>query len=179
MKTRIFSVLGLLLLCGVITTWGSKASAATQPAATSEATLSGNYSCVGTGTDHDGDIPFTLAGVLRFVTASNTTSGFSPQDSNWSVDLAGFGIIDIPFTTGNFTTSGNGFGALVLGFGAPGPVFFPFTTIANWQVVMDSIDSQGTAHGFRLTLQPPLTFLFWVAAVDCRAQSQALGNPLP
>jgi hypothetical protein len=25
MKTRIFSLLGLLLLCGVITTWGSKA----------------------------------------------------------------------------------------------------------------------------------------------------------
>ncbi len=170
-KKLVSMAAGLVLCAGI---GGSPALAAT-----STASLQGNYSCTGTGTDHDGDFPFSVSGVLTADTGGTTLT--TPPGSNWVWDVAGVGLIDIVVTSGTWSATPNGQGTIALNYIPPSVIIpaFPFVLSFNNQLVMDSLDANGVAHGFRITIQPPPTYSGIVAAVDCRAQSDAVGNPLP
>jgi hypothetical protein len=173
MKTRIFSVFGLLVLCAVLSTGGSRAWAAT-----STATLNGPYSCVFAGSTGTPFVVFNGSGVLDVI---NGELVVSPNGSQWVWDIAGVGLIDIALASGTFTASPNGQATLSLVWIPPAP---PIPNLGlplefNNNVVMSNIDSGGTAHTFVATLQPPPTFDFLVSTMVCEAQSLAVGNPNP
>jgi len=174
MKTRIFSVLGVLLLCGVITTWGSKAWAGvcanTGPGG---ACMLGTYSCTGFGFYDDGDSKedsFTSSGILVFgASLSNPT--FAP----WIFNNAGEPQFDITIGVGGITEFGtSGQGTLDLAFNSGVQSEFDFDgdkvrVPQNFNYVASNIVN-GVASQFTLQAIPADDQLDLIWLIECDVQ---------
>jgi hypothetical protein len=175
MKTRIFSVLGVLLLCGVITTWGSKAWAGVcGTAGPGGSCMLGSYSCTGFGFYDDGDSKedsFTSSGVLNFT----ATSLANPTFAGWIFNNAGepqFGIRIAPGDITEFGTTGQG--TLNLAFEAAVNSEFDFdgdkvSVPQNFNYVASNIVN-GIANQFTLQAIPADDQLDLIWLIECDIQ---------
>jgi hypothetical protein len=175
MKTRIFSVLGLLLLCGVITTWGSKAWAGTcSNTGPGGACMSGTYSCTGFGFYDDGDSKedsFTTQGILIFA-AGLASPPFAP----WVINNAGEAQFDIPVSVGAISENGSsGQGELHLAFASGINPEFDFdgdkTKVPeNFNYVASNINIFGIPSQFTLQAIPADDQLDLIWLMECDLQ---------
>jgi hypothetical protein len=144
-------------------------------AVTSNSTLNNLYACAGTGVTDVALFPFTFEGVL-VVSGGSTVS--SPSGAGWIWNVAGFPIISIAVTNGNYFVGTTGEGTLVLNFSGGLPTPLPPVSGFNNQINMANIDAKGIAHTFTMTFTSPSDFPFAELAV-CQAESEANGNPVP
>lgn len=175
MKTRIFSVFGLLLLCGVITTWGSKAWAGVcSNSGPGGACMLGTYSCTGFGFYDDGDSKedsFTSSGVLLFTPSSIT----NPSFATWDINNAGEPQFDITVSPGAVSQNGtSGMGEIHLAFGAGINPEFDFDgdkvkVPQNFNYVASNIVN-GNATQFTLQAIPADDQLDLIWLVECDIQ---------
>lgn len=180
MKARIFVTVAVL--CAFLSTAGSRAWAVT-----SSFSLSGLYACAGTGTTTpEGEsgifIPFTVEGILNFVNSSTGSSVTSPGGSLWVWDIAGFSLIDIAVTNGDYSINQTGQGDIDLFFAQGLPLPLPPGVGFSNQAVLSNVDATGIAHTFVMTFRPPSDIsvdINFVQLTVCQAESQQSGNPTP
>jgi hypothetical protein len=184
MKTRIFSVLGLLLLCGVITTWGGKAWAGLCGGAGPVSCLSGSYSCTGAGIWGDATDPtsredsFSSSGVLNISNLGTGTQVMSPGSAGWDLNAGGSPQVALGVSSGTIAQNGtSGQGQMTLAWSPlPNPVF-EFNGDAtlvpmDFNYVVNTVNGNGVAAEFTLQAIPGAVAaqeeVVWL--MDCRLQ---------
>lgn len=176
---RIFSAVGLTVLCAVFGTWGSKVWAGTcGNSGPGGSCMVGQYSCTGTAIYDDGDTKEDTAatnGVLSFPGILGPNSITSPQGAGWNINDAGEAQFDISVASGEISENGtSGQGQLHL-------VWFPTVNAEfdfdgdrvavpmNFNYAANNIVN-GVAQEFTMNAIPADDELDLIWVQDCRIQ---------